>query len=428
MPKSSLTDAFVRGLKPLPDRRQEITDTACRGLALRVTPAGVKSWSFKYRDRLTGRTERLSLGRYPDVSLAAARMRADHERGKVAGGANPRRDVRRARTAERSAITFDKLAESYLARVDKQTPRSAATTRSTLNAARQHWAKKRAKDIGRAEIVAFLEMRAKSAPVAANRTLGMLKRLFDWATEEGFIEASPVVRISKPTRERARDRILLDDELAVLLPALDSLGGMMALAFRLLALCGQRPGEVIFMVRDELLDLDKPAEARWELPPERTKNKRRHVVPLAPEALRIVRAALATRPKGDDSPFVFLSERKPGNPFDRQSFARAMKRTIIDLDVTGDQSEWNRRLQESRPTPHDFRRTAITGLSRLGFVREHIKALVNHAESDVTDLHYLRYDYLPEKRRALEAWERHVLTVLDGAPHEGNVVPLRGQP
>jgi hypothetical protein len=66
---TNLTDAAIRTLAPPMSRRIEIQDMRCPGLELRVTPSGVKSWSFRYRDRTTGKTERKTLGRYPDVSL-----------------------------------------------------------------------------------------------------------------------------------------------------------------------------------------------------------------------------------------------------------------------------------------------------------------------------------------------------------------------
>lgn len=423
-----LTDVYIRSISPPDTGRIEITDERCAGLSIRVTAAGVRSWSYKYRDRTTGKVERVSLGRYPTVSLAKAREMADRRRLAVMDGGNPRAEQRKRKAAEKAAITFDALADAYLAeRVAKKTPASLATTRSYLKAAREQWQGRKAKDIDRDDVIAFLGDRAEEAPVAANRLRSVLVTMYGWAMDNGHVEATPMVRIPKPAVETARDRIILDDEIPILWQALDGLDGGFARAFRALALLGQRPGEIAGLMLDEVHDLDKPAVARIELPPARTKNRRRHVIPLPGRARELIREAISAKPDGDDSPYVFGSYRNPGAPIDRHSFARAMARLVDGLDPNdGDDARRAavKRLQADRPTPHDWRRTMITGLGRLGFRRDDIKALVNHAEGDVTERHYDRYDRLPEKRRALEAWEAHVLILIGERRKPADVVPL----
>src|SRR5262249_22324868 len=84
-----LTDAFVRSVKPPASGRLEISDLRCAGLALRITPNGVKSWAFRFRDRTTGRPGRATIGQYPAVGLTAARASADAMRRDIANGINP---------------------------------------------------------------------------------------------------------------------------------------------------------------------------------------------------------------------------------------------------------------------------------------------------------------------------------------------------
>jgi integrase len=252
--------------------------------------------------------------------------------------------------------------------------------------------------------------------------------MFGWAVDEGYLETTPVVRIPKPGIEVARERVINDSEIGVLWRAFGTLDfEAMTLAFRLLAITGQRPGEIIGMEVNELHDLEKPSEARWELPPVRTKNGRRHVVPLPRAASEIVAAALRlrTEKRDTDSPYVFVSRRNSGDRFDSHSFARAMKRIVLGLAPEGDDEVVVKTIQADHPRPHDFRRTMVTGLGRLGFRREDIKALVNHAEGDITERHYDRYDRLPEKRACLEAWERHVMQAIGEAESlPANVVAI----
>ena len=96
---TNLTDAAIRALAPPTSGRLELQDMRCPGLELRVTANGAKSWSFRYRDRTTGKTERKTLGRYPDLSLARAREIAAGERVDVFAGRSPQAKIRDAATA-----------------------------------------------------------------------------------------------------------------------------------------------------------------------------------------------------------------------------------------------------------------------------------------------------------------------------------------
>jgi integrase len=326
--------------------------------------------------------------------------------------------------AERAAMTFDELAELYLnERVARQTPKSLAVVKSFLTGARQHFGTMKAKDIARADVIAYLREKAKAAPVAANRTRSIMSTLFAWAMDEGHVDTTPMIRIPKPATEQPKDRIIHDDELPLLWKAFDKLDASFAGAFRTLALLGQRPGEIAGLEVGEVYNLHDPEKARIELPADRVKNARRHVVPLPPRARQIIADAIARKQEHDDSPFVFPSFRNPGEAIDRHSFARAMVRLIEGLD--GDDAA-TARLKAHRVTPHDFRRSMVTKLIELEFGRDLVKLLVNHAEGDITERHYDRASRLHERRRALEAYERHVLSLLGEAPTNRRVVALRG--
>lgn len=418
MPSVALTDAYIRAVDPPASGRLEVTDLRCPGLTLRVTTAGVKTFAFRYRDKLTGKVERLTLGKYPSIALADARRMAGEQRVTVSKGTNPRKEVRKAKAREQAAMSVDALLDKYLAEhVAKNTPKSAATVRSYLSAVRKAWGPRKAKDIERADVITFLRDRADAAPIAANRTRTILSTMFGWAVNEEILDATPMQRIPRPTKEeKARDRVLTDQEIALLWPALDGLDGAMGLALKALLLTGQRPGEVLGMTRSELTDLDRPTLARWELPPERVKNGRRHVVPLTEPVLAVINAALALHDPEKPSPAIFASHRNEAVAFDRHSVARAMKRLLRGLEPRDGNEAIISSLKAHEPTPHDFRRTAITGMMSLGIGRETVKSVVNHAEGDITEAHYDRYDRLPEKRAALAAWAAHVLTIIDPSP------------
>jgi hypothetical protein len=100
-----LTDTLIkRTAKPATGKRVELSDARCIGLCFRITDKDARSFSFRFRDPVTGRLGRVTLGSYPDVSLANARDRADALRGQVASGINPADQRKRERSRGASTI------------------------------------------------------------------------------------------------------------------------------------------------------------------------------------------------------------------------------------------------------------------------------------------------------------------------------------
>jgi integrase len=237
--------------------------------------------------------------------------------------------------------------------------------------------------------------------------------------------------VKKPHREgTGKTRTLTDGEIRVLWHALDSATaapGIVA-ALRSLLLLGQRPGEVAGMAVTELHHLNDIHAAHWELSPARMKARRAHLVPLPPLAREIVMAELA-RQRGaapDNKPeFVFASKFAERARLARHSLSQALGRIIQDLDEVGDDADSVAKLKADRPTPHDLRRTLATGLARLEIPRDDRLAVLAHGYGDVHEV-YDHYDRLPQKRSALEAWERHLRKVIKDQPQTNRtVVPLR---
>lgn len=432
----NLTDTFIRGLLLPAEGRVDIADERAPGLVLRVSASGTKSWSLRYRDKVSGKVERLTIGRYPAVPLAKAREIALKRTGGIAEGENPRAAQRRERAEHAAGISFDDLAARFLAEyVAVHRPKSLSTYAGALSSARKAWGQRKVRELTRDDVLDFSARRGAEAPIATNRTIAVLSKLFNWALDQRDppVTTSPIVRIPKPGVEKARTRIVRDDEIPIIWVAFDrSLVPEMARVMKVLLLTGQRLSEVVGMERDELLDLEKAEAARWLIPKSRTKNKRPHMVPLAPAVVSLVKAAISAG--GDDTTFVFASRRNPGEKFDRQSFARSVKRLIAGLEETEETKTAVRRLKADSPTPHDLRRTVATGLGALGVRREVIKATLNHLEGDVTSV-YALYDHLAEKRQGLDAWAQHVLRCTQPPPAavvspaiSDNVVPLRGRP
>jgi integrase len=229
-------------------------------------------------------------------------------------------------------------------------------------------------------------------------------------------ETNPIAGLKKRAKEAASTRTLSDPEIRVLWTALSTTqltSVDVAEPLKVLLLTGQRPGEVAGAAQSELLDLTSPTLARWDIPANRMKARRPHVVPLAPMARQSLEDALARRRAEADRSGVFASRFLSRDTLARHSLSQALRRIIRELPPSGPDSDAVATVQADAPTPHDFRRTVATGLAALGVPREDRKAVLAHLPGDIHGAVYDRYERLKEKRATLEAWEKHLTAILE---------------
>jgi integrase len=284
------------------------------------------------------------------------------------------------------------------------------------------WAGRKVKDITRRDIVRLLnEIVDRGAPIQANRTLTILRRMFNFAIGQAIIDSSPCDRVEAPSAENRRDRVLSEDEIRLLWQTLDS-APMEPNARRLLRLMlvtGQRRGEVLGIVADEI---DRGKQL-WTLPAERSKNSREHLIPLSHMALEIL-AELRPNERG----YLFPSS-VTGRPYKGQSIDHATghlfepRRNSKDRKASRTGAPPPLAGQMERFTPHDLRRTVATRMRELGISRGDVKMVLNHVETDVT-ARYDRYDGLAEKRRALDLWAKRVEQIITDERSTENVFEL----
>ncbi len=408
MPVLPQFDAQIRKLKAIEGQPQtEYRDSKIAGLSL-IVGKQRRCWSLTYTT-VDGKRRRVSLGLYPAVSLADAREKAEDTRTAVRQNADPQA----AKRAYRASSTVAAVADSYLAlyAVQKATgeldryviDKDLKPTIGTMKVV----------DVTRRHIQEVVKRPLeRGSGVMANRTLEIARKLFAWAVEQGHIETNPAEGISKPTKEKARSRALSDDELRAVWGGLNNLSFQSRAAFKLLILTGQRLMEVVGARWSEI-DFDK---ALWTLPAhEAGRSKMReapHVVPLSPAALAVL-AELRTRTDGPD---VFTGKRRleKGGEATRGIVAQAKIR--LDEVLTG-MEPWR---------IHDLRRTVRTGLSALG-VAPHISELViGHSVGGLMKV-YDRYQYLAEKRDALNRWAAHVALVVGENVTADNIVTLQAK-
>jgi integrase len=369
MPSVLLTDVMLRGLTP-GQKLAEFWDKRVLGLCLRVSPSGIRTWTFRYRPKDSRSFKRLSLGRYPEVGLAVARARAEEKRVEVAGGGDPQGERKTRRETERRALTFDALADSYLERYARLHKASWRNDELYLAAhVRPAWGEQKAKSISRSDAAALLDGIAKTAPTSANRTQSTLSKLFNWSIESGLMDVNPVARMKKRAKETAKDRTLSPDEISILWRAIREgpVSKSIANALCFILLTGVRPAEAAGATIAEFADIENGGRARLEIPADRMKGRRAHVVPLARMAREIVREQLSRTVFGQEH--AFPSHFGERGPIARHSLSQGLRRIIAGLPPAEADADTVDCLQANPPTPHDFRRTVATGLAALGVPR-----------------------------------------------------------
>ena len=248
----ALTARSVEITKPANERR-EIPDGLLSGLYLVIQPSGARSWAVRYRDHgrpckhTLGRATRRSISPRP-ASLRVAALRA------VAEGRDPGREKRLARVTK--ADTVEAIAAQFIERHCNRSnrPRTAEETKRLLDLhVLPRWRGRLAREITRRDVLDLLDRVVDSGkPIAANRTLAALRKMFNWAVARDILTSAPCAGVKPPTPERSRDRVLSDDELKLIWLAADQVGGSFGTLVRLLMLTGQRRNEVAEMQWSEL--------------------------------------------------------------------------------------------------------------------------------------------------------------------------------
>jgi integrase len=422
-----MTDKGVVALKPKAERYEEWEDGRT-GFGVRVAPSGRKSWIFMYR--FGGKARRMTLGSHPAVGLAAARVALAEAKRRLDYGEDPGTLALAARASERAASTVADLVEEYLERSARNLRSYKEVRRILEREVVPAWGIRKAKSIKRRDVILLLDSIVdRGAPIMANRTMSRVRRMFNFAVRRDIIEVNPCLGIEAPGREIERERVLSDDEIRSLwhgLPRARTNDATRIVA-KLILVTAQRPGEVAGASRVEL-DLD--GQRVWTIPAERAKNGRPHAVPLSPLAIDLFREALVQA--AGERLFMDRSGTKPlgtdalGRLFMRNAEALGISRPKWDAQVgTAEAMELRRERRRVAYAPHDLRRTASTRMTELGFTRFIVDRVLNHKEAGVGGV-YDRYEYLREKRQALDAWAARLEEIVMGRQtDESKFVPLR---
>jgi len=390
--RTKLTSMFVEKAKAQPGAERTVYwDQELPGFGLMVTPKGRRSFVVQY-----GRPASRRMTIDGVLSLAAARKCAKALLGEVAHERDPLQDRRKAAGAR--ADTFRSIAEQYLAREGKKL-RSADQRKATLERlVYPRLGARQVDDIRRSEIIRLLDrIEDERGPVMADQTLATIRKIMNWHASRSDEFRSPIVRGMARTsgKERARARILTDDEIRAIWRAAEGAKGPFPAFVQFLLLTGARRSEAAAMARGEL------AGADWTLPAARNKVKVDLIRPLSAPALAVIERL----PEIGAGNLIFTSDgKRPIGGFSKgkQAFDKA-------CGVTG----W---------TLHDLRRTARSLMSRAGVPTDHAERCLGHVIGGVRGT-YDRHEYQAEKQRAFETLAAQITRIVN--PPGNNVLPLR---
>ncbi len=409
-PKKVLTVARIEAAKPK-NTRYELPDAGLPSFYCVIQPSGHKSFALRYR--AGGKPRKYTIGAYPQFSLEMARGLAREAIGKIARGDDPAAEKKAARRpAGVSGVpqSIDDLATLFMERYAKKNTRERTwqeTERILNRDVLPAWKGRQLDSIHRRDVIALLDDIAGRHKVHANRVLAAVRRMFSWACERDLLEASPCFGVKAPSQEVSRDRTLSDDELRLVMQAMEKLEAPFGPFLKMLALTLQRRNEVAGMRWTEL-DL---AEKTWTLPASRTKNNREHIVPLPGAAMRILETMKAERFANSDHIFSGTG-RSPVS-----GFAKLKKQidALIATENGGPIAAW--RL-------HDLRRTGASKMPRLGADLPTVEKVLNHTSGSFAGIVsvYQRHKYTDEMRAALEAWAAFLDRLGSDAP--SNVIEL----
>jgi integrase len=399
----ALTTTAIKNCKA-GDKARRMYDE--RGLYLEVAASGGRWWRFAYR--FAGKRKLISLGVFPDVSLAEARERRDTARKLIAGGVDPsmQRKAAKREAAGQAANTFETVAREWYAKQAKVWVSHHARDvlrRLEANLFPDLGSQPISTITGPQLLAAVRKIEQRGAHDLAHRVLQVASQVFRYGVATGRCERDPAPDLRgalTPHKSRNQAAVKPDNvpELLRAIAGYDEIGDRQtALALRLLALTFVRTGELIGAEWAEF-DLDG---ATWIVPAERMKMRTEHVVPLSRQALV---ALEELRSLSGDSRYV-LPGRNPDKPISNNTMLFALYRLGYKRRMTG----------------HGFRAIASTLLNESGFRPDVIERQLAHCERNDVRGAYNRALYLPERRAMMQQYA----DMLDALAEGAKVIPLQ---
>jgi integrase len=391
----SLTDRTISNIKAT-GKPQKHSDGG--GLYIHVTPTGNKLWKLAYR--FGGKQKSLSFGPYPLVPLKKARELRDDAKLKLMEGIDPgvlKQQKKRGYDAGEGSFSTvarewhvkflntwtDDHGEKILARLEKDIF--------------PYIGRRNMMDIKPPEVLmAIRHIEERGALETAHRALQICGKIFKYAVATGRAERDVTADLKgalPPVKVIHHPTIINPKEVGKLLRAIDNYQGQytVACALKMAPLVFVRPGELRGAGWDEF-DMEK---AEWRIPAERMKMKEQHIVPLATQTLALLKE-LHTHT--GDGMLLFPGMRTPDRPISNNTINAALRRIgYAKEEMTG----------------HGFRSMASTLLNEQGWNRDAIERQLAHAERSKVRAAYNFAEFLPERRKMMQAWADYLAQLRD---------------
>lgn len=388
----ALSDTALKALKP---KAKPYTLADERGLYVEVFPTGGVVWRFRYR--INGKQEKLTLGKYPALTLKNARIKRDEAAQAAAMGTSPARQKQLAKTAAAEATSVAEFGERFFKEI-------VSKDRKDLTIPRRYFDKsivpaigdKPVRDVTTEDVRAVIwRKKDEGFDAAAGNVRGVLKRLFDYALTCGLTKTNPVLAL--PMRHvhkaKSRERALSPDEIRIFLKAAfeSNIRRQFKIGLHLILLSMVRKSELL-LARWEHVDFE---HAEWHVPAEHSKTGRPHIVFLPRQAVALFRELQIL---AGESALVLPGRGSLSKPFAQNAINSALKVALAGQNVPAF-------------TIHDLRRTASTLLHENGWPSDVVEKALNHTIQGVRGV-YNRAEYETQRREMLQFWADYVEQLL----------------
>lgn len=388
----ALTDTALKALKPK-DKAYTVADE--RGLYVEVFPTGGIVWRYRYR--VAGKREKLTLGKYPALTLKNARLKRDEAAQAAAMEKSPAKQKQLAKRAAADATTVSEFGERFFREI-------VAKDRQDTTIPRRYFDKaivpaigaKPVRDVTTEDVRAIIwKKKDEGFDAAAGNIRGVLKRLFDYAMTAGLVSVNPVLALPMRHvhRAKSRDRALAPDEIRAFLKAAfeSNIRRQFKVGLHLILLTMVRKSELL-LARWAHVDLD---QAEWHIPAEHSKTGKPHIVYLSKQSVALFKELQAL---AGGSELVLPGRGSLTKPFSHNAINNALKISLAGQDIPAF-------------TIHDLRRTASTLLHENGWPSDVVEKALNHTIGGVRGV-YNRAEYEPQRRDMLQFWADYIEQLL----------------
>lgn len=380
----ALTDTALRALKAR-EKPYQVADGG--GLVVEVMPGGAKVWRLRYR--IQGRPEKLTIGKYPAVSLAKARLRREEAKVMLAEGRSPAREAQAAKQIQRApgagGNTLAEFARYWLAEVAEKANKNPRNVRRYVEKdIIPSIGMKCLADVTPADVLALCDrIKKRGADQSALQVRNILKRIYGFAIARLRAESNPAAAIEARyiATAKSRDRALSKDEIGKMLRGVyaSSMRRAHKLGLHLLLLTMVRKADLIGARWENVLF----EQGEWHIP--ETKTGKPHIVYLSRQASDL---------------FAELHELACGSPYvlpSRSSLQKPIAESTLNVAIRA------LGLEIADFVLHDFRRTASTHLHEAGFDADVVEKALAHTINGVRGI-YNRAEYAEQRRAMLQQW------------------------